>query len=482
LTPRISKTLWSFAAFCGLLLSGFNLHGQHQDVHEKPALWRGHQHMHHDSEALVNFFKAGQFHGHFRSFFSATDNSEGLSDYHALAAGGGIRFESKAWKGFQFGVSGFFIFHVFSSDLAKPDPLTGQGNRYEVGLFNQEEPGNRHHIDRLEEFFLKYNRGKSHITFGKQLINTPFINLQDGRMRPTGVDGIWGELHPNKKLRLEGGWIYAISPRGTVEWYHGGKSIGVYPTGLNPDGTPSRYAGNVHSDGVAMLGLDYRPSKSVNIQQWNMMIEGVSYSGMMQANYQQALSRDRSWGISLQSIAQTAIGDGGNTDQSKAYMLRGARSFTFGARGLYRHRAWEHSLNYNRITAQGRYLVPREWGRDPFFTFMPRERNDGLGDVHAIVARTQWSPGNKPYKINLAGGYFKVPDVRNTALNKYGMPSYAQANLDLRYKFKHGLLQGLEAQALVVAKKNIGETYENPRFIFNKTDMVLYNVILNYHF
>jgi hypothetical protein len=267
-----------------------------------------------------------------------------------------------------------------------------------------------------------------------------------------------------------------------VEWYHGGKSIGVYPTGLNPDGTPSRYAGNVHSDGVAMLGLDYRPSKSINIQQWNMMIEGVSYSGMMQANYQQALSRDRSWGISLQSIAQTAIGDGGNTDQSKAYMLRGARSFTFGARGLYRHRAWEHSLNYNRITAQGRYLVPREWGRDPFFTFMPRERNDGLGDVHAIVARTQWSPGNKPYKINLAGGYFNVPDVRNTALNKYGMPSYAQANLDLRYKFKHGLLQGLEAQALVVAKKNIGETYENPRFVFNKTDMVLYNFILNYHF
>jgi hypothetical protein len=113
---------------------------------------------------------------------------------------------------------------------------------------------------------------------------------------------------------------------------------------------------------------------------------------------------------------------------------------------------------------------------------MPRERNDGLGDVHAIVARTQWSPGNKPYKINLAGGYFNVPDVRNTALNKYGMPSYAQANLDLRYKFKHGLLQGLEAQALVVAKKNIGETYENPRFVFNKTDMVLYNFILNYHF
>jgi hypothetical protein len=30
--------------------------------------------------------------------------------------------------------------------------------------------------------------------------------------------------------------------------------------------------------------------------------------------------------------------------------------------------------------------MPREWGRDPFY-FMPRERNEGYGDVNAIMTK-----------------------------------------------------------------------------------------------
>ena len=29
------------------------------------------------------------------------------------------------------------------------------------------------------------------------------------------------------------------------------------------------------------------------------------------------------------------------------------------------------------------FLMPREWGREPFYTFLPRERNEGLGGVNA---------------------------------------------------------------------------------------------------
>ncbi len=478
---KVHKLLRIMAAAM-LMPAALHLSAQHQELQERPALWRGHQQQHSDSDALVQYFKAGQFHGHFRSFFSATDNGHNLSDFQALAAGGGIRFESKSWKGFQFGVSGFYIFHVFSNNLAKPDPITGQGNRYEVGLFNQEDPGSRHHIDRLEEFFVKYSKGKFHIAFGKQLINTPFINLQDGRMRPTGVDGVWVERYTGDKLNLQGGWLYALSPRGTVHWYHGGKSIGVYPTGLNPDGTPSGYAGNVHSKGVGMLGMDYKPSAAFNVQQWNMWIEGVSYAALAQVNYINNLPGNRQLGASIQTITQHALGTGGNEDPQKTYMSRGARSLTFGAKTSYRAGAWEHSLNYNRITAAGRYLVPREWGRDPFFTFLPRERNEGLGDVHALVLKSSWTSRNKAIKYNLGGGYYRLPDVRNTRLNKYGMPSYMQLNSDLRYHFRNGFLQGLDVQLLVVLKRNAGDTYQNLKYVFNKTDMVLYNLILNYHF
>jgi hypothetical protein len=43
----------------------------------------------------------------------------------------------------------------------------------------------------------------------------------------------------------------------------------------------------------------------------------------------------------------------------------------------------ETTLNYNRITSKGRCLILYVWGIDPFFTFLPDERNDGFGDACA---------------------------------------------------------------------------------------------------
>ena len=83
------------------------------------------------------------------------------------------------------------------------DPYTQTVSRYETSLFDLENLANKHDLDRLEELYLKYNFKKSHIALGKQLINTPFINLQDGRMRPTEVGGLFGEIFPGKKNKLE---------------------------------------------------------------------------------------------------------------------------------------------------------------------------------------------------------------------------------------------------------------------------------------
>ena len=125
--------------------------------------------------------------------------------------------------------------------------------------------------------------------------------------------------------------------------------------------------------------------------------------------------------------------------------------------------------------------MPREWGRDPFFTFMPRERNEGFGDVHAMVAKAAYSIPTKKLKFNLAGGFFKMPDINNTVLNKFGLPSFVQINADIRYSFS-GFFQGMDAQLLIVGKLNQGETYQIPKYEINKVNMVLYNFVLNYHF
>ena len=454
---------------------------QHQDVPERASLWKGKHNQSTDSTSLLHAFKAGQAHGHIRYFFMATQNQEGLSNYFANAIGGGLRYETAKFHGFQFGISGFYIFNIGSSDLSKKDSITGQTNRYEIALFDVKDPHNKHELDRLEELFLKYNFRKSHVEFGRLLINTPLINLQDGRMRPSSVEGLWFEINELKNTRFEGGFLYGFSPRGTVKWFQGGRSIGIYPQGLNPDGTPSNYGGNTKSAGTAVLGIHHNPFPGMKIHVWDYYIENVLNTAMLQVDYTHELKNKSKLFTGLQFFRQDAINHGGNTEPSKAYVQKGSKSMTIGGTFGWKNKNWETSLNYNHITAHGRYLFPREWGRDPFYTFLPRERNDGFGNVHALVGKVNYSAPKIGLKASLGGGYIHLPDVKNTSLNKYGMPSYAQLNADIRYAFR-GPLKGFDLQLLIASKFRAGDTYSNPRFEFNKVNMVNYNLVLNFHF
>lgn len=183
----------------------------------------------------------------------------------------------------------------------------------------------------------------------------------------------------------------------------------------------------------------------------------------------------------FQTIYQSALNIGRNEDPSKTYFEKNGNSQTFGTRLGWQNKKIEITLNYNRITAKGRYLMPREWGRDPFYTFMARERNEGFGDVHAVMTKIQYTNPKKTLKSHLAVGYFDLPDVKNVALNKYGLPSYVQTNADVRYQFQ-GMLKGFDAQLLYVHKFNVGETYANKNYVFNKTNMSNINFILNFNF
>jgi hypothetical protein len=200
-----------------------------------------------------------------------------------------------------------------------------------------------------------------------------------------------------------------------------------------------------------------------------------------QAQYTHTINKENKLIFGAQFIRQDAVAKNSRPNPADRYIEENAKAMTYGGKMALKHKNWEYSLNYNRITNHDRFLFPREWGRDPFFTFMPRERTEGFANVHAFVGKIDWTAKNKVFKVNLASGYVKNPDVLNFEQNKYGIPSYAQINLDLRYNFKN-IIQGLEAQLLLVAKFGLGETYGNMRYEFNKVNMMLGNLVLNYHF
>jgi outer membrane porin, OprD family len=455
--------------------------GQHQEVGEKPASWKGNNAEIADSNAAIYAFKKGRLDGHLRYFFCATDNNGRLSDYFANAAGGGIRFETAKFHGFQFAVSGFFVFNIGSSNLSIADSLTKQTNRYEIGLFDIEDPENRKDIDRMEEFYLKYNLKNSYLRFGRQLINTPFINLQDGRMRPTGVEGAWLEFNELKNVKVEGGWLFSISPRSTVKWYSTAESVGLYSVGVNTKGIKSGYANEIESHGAFTLGIRYEPRKWISMKIWDLYFENVMNSALIQADVKAKLNETKTFVAGVQAIRQDAVNDGGNAESSKRYIDINSSTMVYGGRLGLQGKRTGILFNYTHISNEGRYLMPREWGRDPFYTFMPRERNEGYGGVHAMNATLNVDFPAQRFKTSFSSGYFKLPDSKNYFLNKYNMPSYYQINADVRYAFE-GMLKGLDAQILFVAKLNAGDLHNDVKSEFNKVNMELYNLVLNYHF
>jgi hypothetical protein len=445
-------------------------------------LWRSKKIIGHtmDSSSLIYAFHNGQFSGHFRSFSMATINQGTLSDYAAQGVGGGLRYETAPFKKFQLGVSGFFIYNLASSNLGKRDETTNSLNRYEIGLFDIENPYNKNDLDRLEELFIRYYLNRGSITIGKQILRTPFINPQDGRMRPTTLEGIWLLLKPAEELSIEGGWIYAISPRSTIRWFRIGESIGVYPVGVNPDGNPSGYKHVLNSKGIALVQATLKKSSGWTFQVMNQFTENIFNTAFAQVDYDWK-TKGKTWKIALQYTRQDAVNFGGHKDADKTYFSKGSSANVISGRLRLQEGFWETSLNLTRITKAGRFLNPREWGRDPFFTFMQRERNEGLADLNAIMVKTTRKFPKNHLFTTLAAGYYDLPEPSNAALNKYGMPSYWQFNLDIKYDFGK-MLKGLDLDFLYVYKANAIKTATDPRFIFNKVNMSNINIIFNYHF
>ncbi len=434
-----------------------------------------------DTSSLVSAFKNGNMSGHFRSFFMNTNNEAPLSEYYALAFGGGLKYQTKNFKGFQLGIGGFFIWNIASSDLAKPDNITNQMNRYEVGQFDQTNPSNKRDMQRLEDFFIRYNYRNSYLKFGKQVIKTPFINPQDGRMRPTGEQGFWTEINEIKKTKIELGWLTHISPRGTVKWYRGPSSIGIYPAGVNISGTKSDYHNNLRSKGIAIVGVTYSANKNLKIRAWDHFVENIFNTILLQADVNFFLDKDKKITTAVQYIHQSAVHNGGNDDPSKTYFDPSQQANTYGANIAYHQKNSTIRINYTRLAKTGRFLFPREWGREPLFTFMARERNEGLGDVHAFTLNAEKRFTKPHLSFDLGAGYYHLPDTKNYRLNKYGMPSYYQFNFDIKYAFE-GSMEGLNFELLYLYKLRQGNTYEELKYVLNKVNMHQLNFILNYVF
>lgn len=421
-------------------------------------------------KSLEDFAKKSKWSLHARSYFMSTINEGNLKDDYAFAQGAGIGLLTVPVKGFQLGVAGYFIFNIVSSDLSKPDAISGGNNRYEIGQFDITNPKNKHVLNRLEDLFLKYSYHKNSVMIGRLELNTPFMNLQDGRMRPTLEEAVSLNIHTFKKIKFNAAYVWGVSPRSTILFYNLKSSVGIYSQGLNVDGTKSSYFNNIASKGFYMGNIHLQAFKKLEINLWNGFFENVSNTALLEFKNEFASNENVNYYQALMYIRQDAVNNGGNANQSQTYMYKDAQANVVSARIGLKRKSWDINVNYTHITGDGRYLMPREWGRDPFYTFMSRERNEGAGNVHAANTNITYTSKNQNIKTTIAYGYYKMPAVTDFRLNKYGMPSYHQINLSSTYVFKH-FWKGLALRFLVAAKIKSGNDYLAPKYVYNKVNM-----------
>jgi hypothetical protein len=421
-------------------------------------------------KSLASFLANGKVNGKSRLYFMATDNAASLSDYHGLGFGAGIGYKTPTYKGFSAGMSGFFILNAYSSDFTIPDSITQNPNRYELGLFDVTDPENKSNLYRLEDLWVKYKKDHLNLRYGQFVPNYLFINPQDGRMSPTmtrGFEGNW----KNEKSNLMLAYIHGFSPRSTVKWYNVSETFGIYPSGRATDGSPSDYKGNIHSKGVLLVELNQKIQGQSSIKLGSMTVLDV-----FQTWYTNVGFAKNGWKAIAMGIYQHAF----NSENKQSYFGSDEQSLIFSGQLVKKINKWQANINYTRIADKGRFLMPREWGREPLYTFLPRERNEGLADTHAATIQVTNSVSNE-LSINVGLGKYWLPDVSDASKNKYAMPSYNQINLEANYIFK-GWLEGASVKALFVRKEGTDNNYENPKVIFNKVDLNTVNIIFNYTF
>lgn len=416
---------------------------------------------------------------HFRTFWMSTTYPSDFKNDFALGTSLNLGAKVKITEPWTIQV-GYRIFgNLWSSDITEPDPLTGQFNRYETGLFDLLNPEDKF-FGKLEMFNVKFSKEKWGFQLGRFGINTPWINGQDGRLSPTGIEGghIW--LTPNPKWKVDIWGIGGMSVRGSSEWLGVGESIGVFPVGRGVDGQKSQYSGVTDSDFIGIFEVSRQTEQLGKLVFSQTFVQNISTTFW--------LSWDRSFGskegsklwiTGIQFGYQQGIGEGGNELENLRFKNPEDKNGLVSTRFGYKKKRWLTHVNFSKVWGNGRWLSPREWGKDPWYTFIPRERNEGFQSVDAISIFLSHTFPSIPLELYSHLGFHWLPDVSDAAANKYAMPSYRQINLGAKYspvKFKKSTFH-----LLIMNKEALGTPDLTGSQRYNKVEMIHVNLIFNWY-
>lgn len=432
------------------------------------------EHEGNDISSLQEIFTKGEIEGHIRNYFMSTINDGNLKDYYTNAIGGAMMFKTKAYFGFEGGAKGIFTYKTFSSDLNAPDPTTGRIAKWEHELYDITDLDNFNDLDRLEELYIKYNFKKGYITYGKLAIEeTPLLNESDGRMKPFAFKGLWLNYKTRQHV-LNVSWLDRVSPRSTVEWYDFNEAIGLINNGFQPNGEHAHYHDKTESKGIATF--QYETSlHDFDFRANNYYIHNISNTSLFELDF-----HNSEWFFGVQYAYQFPDKFQEELMYEERFVQPDENGQVFSSKIRYHQNdKWNFSLAYTKAFDSGRFLFPRELGRDHFFTSLSRSRLDGFGDANIFTVAGEYIFNPKGLSLEVQFTQVSGPEVGEFQFNKYNLDEYFQLNTGLHYEL-NGFFEGLNFDILYVYKENLNNT--TAEVIFNRSNFHQINFVTNYNF
>lgn len=464
------------ASFLALLFTCTSLFATGTDAKQE---YVKHDSLSHIREAknLREWFTNGETHGLLRLNTIQTRHLEDRIHHAALAVGGRLMFHTASWKGFQLGIGGVFSSNIVSTNLTERYAESYLKPKWERQLFDITDPASKSQLNELEELFVKYNYKTAYIKIGKMPINTPLVNPQDSRMKPSAFSGIKFNWYHEKDLAFDASYLIKTAPRSTKEWYTIAESINLYKRAMANDSAGQHIPeSEIHSSGLLILAAHYLPYENLRFRLWQYYTTNISYVSFFQSEYDYKSMR-----FGLQYLYQKQSGTGGNADTDKKYIPDGHQVHLLSAKIAYTKKQWEISYNTTANLNNSRLIFPREWGNEPFYTFIPRYRIENVKGAisQAIKLNKKIKTRHSDLKIDLA--YVLSSYKLERAEHPYFDDYYGQFHFEINTAF-HGYFEGLSLRFLTMYymhSEEINENVSDPTF---KKNLFHSQLILDYRF
>ena len=352
------------------------------------------------------------------------------------------------------------------------DSTTKKNSRYVKGLVNLTDLDKKS-IANLGYIYLRYKTKNFLVKLGRFKINTPFLNPANCKMIPNIFQGIYLNKKVNSNI-FSFAFINGVWPKGTPHFRSLKNSLGYgYGEGVEPLKTKVKgdYYENISTNGLYILGYK-NIFKNNKFQFWNYYAQNLFNLAYITNIYKKNINKFKLI-AGVEYGNEKSIGNGGNDDVKKTYMLKDEKTQLYGIKIGSGFKNSLFTLNYNYVNNTGRFMFPREWGKMHIFTYQHLESTEGNGGWHAWCLK--YIQKIQKVKIETDFGKYYLASISNHLLNKYIMPSFAQFSIELKSKYKN-----INFETLFTRKYSLNNV--SSEVAFGKVNMNLFRIILNYNF